>query len=64
MPSAPSVRRPLILASVMASMFMIAIEATIVATAMQHCLIDPEKTAEAEDGLTVEELEKLFLSLS
>ena len=36
----------------------------IVSTAMQHCLIDPEKTAEEEDGLTVEELEKLFLSLS
>lgn len=36
----------------------------IVSSAMQHCLVDPEKTAEAEDGLTVEELEKLFLSLS
>ncbi|WP_431712101.1 metal-sensitive transcriptional regulator [Glutamicibacter uratoxydans] len=36
----------------------------IVSTAMQYCLIDPEQTAETEDGLTVEELEKLFLSLS
>lgn len=36
----------------------------IVSTAMQYCLTDPEKTAENEDGLTVEELEKLFLSLS
>ncbi|GAA1416343.1 MULTISPECIES: metal-sensitive transcriptional regulator [Glutamicibacter] len=36
----------------------------IVSTAMQYCIADPEKTAEEEDGLTVEELEKLFLSLS
>ena len=34
MRSAPKVRRPLVLASVMAAMFMIAIEATIVSTAM------------------------------
>lgn len=36
----------------------------IVATAMQHCLVEPEATAELEDGLTTEELEKLFLSLA
>lgn len=36
----------------------------IVATAMQHCLTDPEDTAEREDGLTTEELERLFLSLA
>ncbi len=34
MPSSPTLRRPLVLASVMAAMFMIAIEATIVSTAM------------------------------
>jgi MFS family permease len=34
MPSAPKLRRPLVLASVMMAMFVIAIEATIVATAM------------------------------
>jgi EmrB/QacA subfamily drug resistance transporter len=34
MPIAPTVRRPLVLASIMAAMFMIAIEATIVSTAM------------------------------
>jgi EmrB/QacA subfamily drug resistance transporter len=34
MPSAPLIRRPLVLASIMAAMFMIAIEATIVSTAM------------------------------
>ncbi len=34
MPNSPAVRRPLVLASVMAAMFMIAIEATIVSTAM------------------------------
>ena len=34
MPPPPTVRRPLVLASVMAAMFMIAIEATIVSTAM------------------------------
>ncbi|WP_043831696.1 MDR family MFS transporter [Muricoccus aerilatus] len=34
MPNPPKLRRPLVLASVMASMFMIAIEATIVSTAM------------------------------
>lgn len=34
MPQVPTLRRPLVLASVMAAMFMIAIEATIVSTAM------------------------------
>ena len=34
MPPAPTNRRPLVLAAVMAAMFMIAIEATIVSTAM------------------------------
>ncbi len=34
MPASPSLRRPLVLASVIAAMFMIAIEATIVSTAM------------------------------
>ena len=37
---------------------------SIVSTAMQNCLTDPEGTAEGEDGLTVEQLEKLFLSLA
>ena len=32
--------------------------------AMQYCIADPEKASEEEDGLSVEELEKLFLSLS
>lgn len=36
----------------------------IVSTAMQYCITDPQKAAEEEDGLSVEELEKLFLSLS
>lgn len=36
----------------------------IVSTAMQHCIADPEAMAENEDGITIEELEKLFLSLS
>ncbi|MDR4534531.1 MULTISPECIES: metal-sensitive transcriptional regulator [unclassified Glutamicibacter] len=36
----------------------------IISSAMQHCIADPQKIAEEEDGLTVEELEKLFLSLS
>ncbi|MDJ1370527.1 metal-sensitive transcriptional regulator [Gulosibacter molinativorax] len=36
----------------------------IVANAMQYCVTEPEATAEAEDGLTTEELEKLFLSLA
>src|SRR3954469_6137627 len=34
MPSAPTLRRPLVMAAVMSAMFMIAIEATIVSTAM------------------------------
>jgi len=37
---------------------------TIVATAMQECISDPERAAEEDDGLTTKELEKLFLSLS
>ncbi|MEU3845512.1 metal-sensitive transcriptional regulator [Micrococcus terreus] len=36
----------------------------IVSSAMQYCMTDPETAAEEEDGLTVDELEKLFLSLS
>ena len=36
----------------------------IVSSAMQYCITNPETAAEEEDGLTVEELEKLFLSLS
>lgn len=36
----------------------------IVSTAMQHCIADRQKAAEEEDGLSIEELEKLFLSLS
>jgi len=36
----------------------------IVSTAMRECLLDPEGTAEAEDGLTAEELEKIFLTLA
>lgn len=37
---------------------------SVVSSAMQYCVTDPEGAKEAEDGLTVEELEKLFLSLS
>ncbi len=36
----------------------------IVSNAMQYCITDPEDAAEKEDGLTTEELEKLFLSLA
>lgn len=36
----------------------------VVSSAMQFCVDDPERAAETEDGLTVEELEKLFLSLA
>lgn len=36
----------------------------IVSTAMRDCVTDPEGTAEAQDGLTPEELEKLFLMLA
>ena len=36
----------------------------IVSTAMKDCLVDPEAAAEAENGLTSEELEKLFLTLA
>ncbi len=36
----------------------------IVSTAMRDCLVDPEGTAQAEDGLTAQELEKLFLMLA
>ena len=35
----------------------------IISSAMQHCIADPER-AEQEEKLTVEELEKLFLTLS
>lgn len=35
----------------------------IVATAMEECLSEPE-AAESRDGLTTEELEKIFLSLA
>jgi DNA-binding FrmR family transcriptional regulator len=37
---------------------------TIVATAMKDCVTDPKKTARDEQGLTTEELEKLFLMLA
>jgi DNA-binding FrmR family transcriptional regulator len=36
----------------------------IVSTAMKDCIADPEQVAENEDGLTTEELEKLFLMLA
>lgn len=36
----------------------------IVATAMKDCVTDPDSAAETEDGLTTEELEKLFLMLA
>jgi DNA-binding FrmR family transcriptional regulator len=36
----------------------------VVATAMKDCVADPEQTAANEDGLTAEELEKLFLTLA
>ncbi|MFP3712112.1 metal-sensitive transcriptional regulator [Puerhibacterium sp. TATVAM-FAB25] len=36
----------------------------VIATAMKDCLADPETTARTEDGLTTEELEKLFLTLA
>ncbi len=36
---------------------------SIVSTAMKDCLTDPE-TALSEDGITTEELEKLFLMLA
>ena len=36
----------------------------IVSTAMKVCVTDPDQAAAVEDGLTTEELEKLFLSLS
>lgn len=36
----------------------------IVSSAMQFCLTEPGEAAEVEDGLTIEELEKLFLTLS
>lgn len=35
----------------------------IIATAMKDCIADPEG-AQREDGITAEELEKLFLSLA
>jgi DNA-binding FrmR family transcriptional regulator len=36
----------------------------IVSTAMKDCIADPQQAAENEDGLTTEELEKLFLMLA
>lgn len=36
----------------------------IVSSALKYCINDPELAATEEDGLTVEELEKLFLSLA
>lgn len=36
----------------------------VVSSAMQFCVTEPERAADTEDGLTVEELEKLFLSLA
>lgn len=36
----------------------------VIATAMKDCVADPEATARTEDGLTTEELEKLFLTLA
>ncbi|HEX5997471.1 MAG TPA: metal-sensitive transcriptional regulator [Jiangellales bacterium] len=37
---------------------------TIVSTAMKDCITDPKKAARDEQGLTTEELEKLFLILA
>lgn len=37
---------------------------SVVSSAMQFCLDQPDAAKESEDGLTVEELEKLFLSLA
>jgi DNA-binding FrmR family transcriptional regulator len=36
----------------------------VVSTAMRDCIADPARTAETEDGLTTEELERLFLMLA
>lgn len=36
----------------------------IASSAMQYCITDPKTAAAEEDGLTVDEPEKLFLSLS
>ncbi|MCK9793654.1 metal-sensitive transcriptional regulator [Isoptericola sp. 4D.3] len=36
----------------------------VVSTAMKECLADPEGEGRGEDGLTTEELEKLFLTLA
>lgn len=36
----------------------------IVSTAMKDCVTDPAAAAESQDGLTTEELEKLFLMLA
>lgn len=36
----------------------------IVSSAMRDCAVDPDGTADKEDGLTTEELEKLFLMLA
>jgi DNA-binding FrmR family transcriptional regulator len=37
---------------------------TIISTAMKDCITDPKKAARDEEGLTTEELEKLFLMLA
>ncbi|KHL10491.1 DNA-binding FrmR family transcriptional regulator [Mumia flava] len=36
----------------------------IVSTALKDCIADPEQAATDEDGLTTDELEKLFLMLA
>lgn len=36
----------------------------VVSTAMRECIVDPEGVAAGEDGLTADELEKLFLALA
>lgn len=36
----------------------------IISTAMQDCLADPDQAARTDEGLTTEELEKLFLMLA
>jgi len=36
----------------------------IVSSAMRDCAVDPEGTSQNEEGLTTEELEKLFLMLA
>ena len=36
----------------------------LVSSAMKDCVDNPAKTAEAQDGLTIDELQKLFLMLA